>query len=199
MGFFDRFTGRKDEREQEQAIPGQYQFGRQPPLDDEQALERYRYMLRTAPPETIEQAHLEAFAKLTPEQRQTVLRELADLLPEQERAANTAQQADPSALARLATRAEMRLPGAMERVLSGTVGTAGMNGLGGGGALLTSFAASFAGSMVAQQFFNTFHNGVPGLGEAGLGEALTATEMDDQDGELGGDVGDSGSEAGDVD
>ena len=30
-------------------------------------------MLRTAPPETVEQAHEEAFAKLTPEQRQQVL------------------------------------------------------------------------------------------------------------------------------
>jgi hypothetical protein len=32
---------------------------------DEAAVERYRYMLRTAPPETIELAHAEAFAKLT--------------------------------------------------------------------------------------------------------------------------------------
>ena len=28
---------------------------------DEQAVERYRYLLRTAPPETIEEAHAEAF------------------------------------------------------------------------------------------------------------------------------------------
>ena len=39
---------------------------------DEQAIERYRYMLNTAPPETIEQAHAEAFARLTPEQRRLV-------------------------------------------------------------------------------------------------------------------------------
>ena len=38
--------------------------------DDEAAIARYRYMLKTAPPETIEQAHAEAFAQLTPEQRQ---------------------------------------------------------------------------------------------------------------------------------
>src|SRR5690606_40508340 len=53
---------------------------------DEQALERYRYMLRTAPPETIEQAHEEAFAKLTPEQRAEVLRDLAEVTPPEERA-----------------------------------------------------------------------------------------------------------------
>lgn len=34
---------------------------------DEQSLERYRYMLATAPPEDIERAHEEAFARLTPE------------------------------------------------------------------------------------------------------------------------------------
>ena len=33
---------------------------------DEQAIARYRYLLRTAPPEAIEQAHAEAFAQLTP-------------------------------------------------------------------------------------------------------------------------------------
>ncbi len=34
---------------------------------DEQAIERYRYLLRTAPPEAIEEAHAEAFAQLTVE------------------------------------------------------------------------------------------------------------------------------------
>jgi hypothetical protein len=32
-----------------------------PQSADEQAIARYRYMLKTAPPETIEQAHAEAF------------------------------------------------------------------------------------------------------------------------------------------
>ena len=42
------------------------------PPTDEQAIARYKYMLKTAPPETIEQAHQEAFAQLTPQQRQQV-------------------------------------------------------------------------------------------------------------------------------
>jgi len=46
-------------------------------MDDRQAIERYRYMLRTAPPDDIERAHAEAFARMTPDQRQLVLRELA--------------------------------------------------------------------------------------------------------------------------
>ena len=40
-------------------------FGRRISADD-QAIARYHYMLKTAPPETIEQAHAEAFAKLSP-------------------------------------------------------------------------------------------------------------------------------------
>jgi hypothetical protein len=54
-------------------------------LTDEQALERYRYLVRTAPPEAIEQAHEEAFAKLTPEQRRMALRDLSAAVPEDER------------------------------------------------------------------------------------------------------------------
>ena len=46
MGFFSRSDDRRH-------------------LTDEQAVERYRYMLRTAPPDTIEQAHEEAFSRLS--------------------------------------------------------------------------------------------------------------------------------------
>ncbi len=48
---------------------------------DEQALERYRYMLATAPPEDIERAHEEAFARLTPDQRRQALKALAEYVP----------------------------------------------------------------------------------------------------------------------
>ena len=86
---------------------------------DEQAVERYRYLLRTAPPETIEEAHAEAFAKLTPEQRRMVLQELNSTLTPAERAAGATYDDDPRSLARLATRAEMRQPGTLERTWSG--------------------------------------------------------------------------------
>ncbi|MFH6690136.1 hypothetical protein QVL82_15075, partial [Cellulosimicrobium funkei] len=43
---------------------------------DQVAIDRYRYLLRTAPPDAVEQAHAEAFARLTPEQRRQVLAEL---------------------------------------------------------------------------------------------------------------------------
>jgi hypothetical protein len=130
---------------------------------DAQALERYRYMIRTAPPETLEQAHAEAFAKLTPDQRRKILNELAESAPQGERAAVAATPADdPQALARVATRAEVRNPGTMER----TLGSAGA-GLGLGASLLSSFAMGFVGSMVAQSFFSAM---------GGFGSTDTAPE-----------------------
>src|SRR5262245_51770544 len=84
---------------------------------DEQAIERYRYLLRTAPPDALEEAHREAFAQLTPEQRAQVLQELSQTVPAAERA--NARADDPNALARLATRAELRQPGTLERVFGG--------------------------------------------------------------------------------
>jgi hypothetical protein len=114
MGFLDWLFGRKDEPRTQPAAPtyrGPGDGGHQPPDAGEQALQRYRYMLKTAPPETIEQAHEEAFAKLTPDQRAQALRELAAETPEGERAALAGGRDDPKSLARLATRAEMRQPG----------------------------------------------------------------------------------------
>jgi len=63
-------------------------------------------MLKTAPPETIEQAHAEAFAQLTPEQRRLVLQKIAESVPASERAVVEQSGANPQALARMATRAE---------------------------------------------------------------------------------------------
>lgn len=117
-------------------------------LTDAQAIERYRYMLRTAPPETIEQAHAEAFAQLNDRQRRVVLEQLRQATPENERTA--ASSDDPRALARLATRAELRQPGTMERLFGGTAGP----GLGGllAGSFLGSLAGTVIGSMIAREF-----------------------------------------------
>ncbi|HEY3178338.1 MAG TPA: hypothetical protein VGL25_05610 [Casimicrobiaceae bacterium] len=122
---------------------------------DEQAIARYRYMLKTAPPETIEQAHAEAFAALTPEQRRKVLQRLSDEIPEAERAAAAGAGDTPGSLARLATRAEIRQPGAIERAFGG-IGS-GAPGLGGmvAGSLLGSMAGTVLGGMVAQHFFGS--------------------------------------------
>ena len=103
-------------------------------MDDQQALERYRYMLRTAPPDDIERAHEEAFAQLSPDQRAAVLRQLSEEVP-----ASEATGDDPKSLARAATRAEIREPGTMERAFGG----AGAPGL--GSMFLPSLAGAFVG------------------------------------------------------
>ncbi len=107
-------------------------------------------MLRTAPPETIEQAHAEAFAKLTPEQRRTVLADVSAELPPAERATSD----DPKSLARMATRAEMRSRGTMERALGG--GRGGGMGMGGmiAGSVLAGVAGAFIGTASADTFFD---------------------------------------------
>ena len=127
---------------------------------DEQAIARYRYMLRTAPPETVEQAHAEAFAQLTPEQRRLLLQRMAESAPPSERGLAEQGGASPQALARMATRAEIRQPGAAERMFR----QAGSASLGGvmAGSLLSSIAGAVIGSVIAREFFAQ-----PGHGAAG--------------------------------
>jgi hypothetical protein len=149
-------------------------FGRKPAGEagsaDEQAIERYRYLLRTAPPETIEQAHAEAFAQLTPEQRRLVLQKLGEGVPASERAV-AEPNATPQALARVATRAEVRQPGTLERAF-GQAGGMSMGGLV-AGTLLSSIAGTVLGSMIAREFF-------AGEGERAAG-LDNATEQGEQD------------------
>jgi hypothetical protein len=186
MGLFDRLFGRGDDRNR--AAWGQGAQQSQPAAgasrsEDEVAIERYRYLLRTAPPERIEQAHAEAFAKLTPEQRRQVLTQLSDYVPAGERA----QSDDPRSLARMATRAEMRQPGTMERALGrGGMGGMGMGGMGMGGviagSLLASVAGAFVGTAIADAMFD--------FNDSGEGGDVAAEGGDTQDvGDTGGDYG----------
>jgi len=145
-------------------------------------------MLRTAPPETIEQAHAEAFAQLTPSQRARVLSELSAALPANERVA--AGQDDPRTLARLATRAELRQPGTLERTFGGMGGVGGMGFGTFGGSFLTSLAGAFVGSMIAQQFFGGLDS-ADGLSDSGdPGQDVGAEPSYDDPGyDSGGDFG----------
>lgn len=80
---------------------------------DERALHRYRHVLRTAPVESIEQAHTEAFVDLQEPQRAAIYEELS-------RGAGTGERplsSEPATLARSAIRAERRVPGALEHTL----------------------------------------------------------------------------------
>jgi len=146
-------------------------------MDDQRAIERYRYMLRTAPPDDIERAHAEAFAQLSPEQRATVLAELSRQVP----ASEAATSDDPQSLARMATRAEMRQPGTIERTF------AGVQGPGLGGMFLSTLAGAFVGTAIAGAFFDN------DAGAAESSQTDTDAGGDAADGDLGGgDVGDGG-------
>ena len=176
MGFLDRLLGREERRPAQTGYATGQQGGyrtdypssgqpvsqtqrsggaQQPKTDDERAVERYRYLLRTAPPEQVEQAHAEAFEKLTPQQRQQVLSELSGQVP----AAERAQTDSPRDLARMATRAEMRQPGTLERSFSGA-GAGGGRGMGMGavigGSLLAGVAGAFVGTAIADAMFDGF-------------------------------------------
>jgi len=82
---------------------------------DRVALGKYDYLLRTAEPEQLEQVHRDAFARLTPQQRELVQARLTEELPahEQPRSGSTDD------LARAATRGETVHPGLMQRVFGG--------------------------------------------------------------------------------
>jgi hypothetical protein len=164
---------------------------------DAEAIRRYRYLLRTAPPEAIEQAHAEAFEQLTPDQRREVLAQLSQEVPEYERARDD----EPASLARMATRAELRRPGVLVQVLGpggpGGYGPGygrgygygggygggfgGFGGFGGGGmgmggllagSLLASVAGSFIGTAIADEFFDNdqyqaFNESIGDVGDSG--------------------------------
>jgi hypothetical protein len=222
MGLLDRLFGRRDDDRRSYGQPrtqgAPYQGrGRNEQLPDEQAVARYRYLLRTAPPEQIEQAHAEAFAQLTPDQRQQVLAQLAAVTPAGERPRTD----DPDTLARAATRAEMRQPGTLERALGGYgpgygqgygpgYGSGygpgyGRGGYGGGyggpgmgsmigGSLLGTIGGLVIGTAVADALFDT------GMGDGGLfgggdEEAYAEGYQDGAQadgGDYGGDYGDGG-------
>ena len=156
MGFLDRLLGRDQDTRQRRDPAAS---------DDDRAIERYRYLLQTAPPEQIEQAHEEAFTQLTPEQRREVLEALAAETPDSER--STAD--DPRSLARMATRAEMRQPGTLERSFGGGRGGVGMGGIF-GGSMLGSIAGVFIGTAIAQQMLADDPGGDPGADESAAGE-----------------------------
>jgi hypothetical protein len=144
---------------------------------DERAVARYRYLLRTAPPEAIEHAHAEAFAQLTPQQRQRLLQAFAAGMPDAERAAALRAEASPEYRARAATRAELRRPGSIEQTMGGIgvpvgggpAASAGFTPAFPGafaGSLLAGMAGAVLGSAIGQQLFSHHDGGFAPAGDA---------------------------------
>lgn len=163
--------------------------GAQGDLTAEQArdVERYEYLLRTAPPEQVEQAHQEAFAKLDSQQRQELQRRLGEASGE------PVPDDRPETLARSATRHEMQQPGGMRSLL----GAGGLAGAGIGAVLLTSVAGAFMGTAIAGAMFDESGLGADGGtngGDTGGGAEDGTLEVGGQDegadgGMFGGDGG----------
>lgn len=147
MGFLDRLFGTNTDDEYRRTTE-QVRHASSARSEDEIAVERYRYLLRTASPEAIEQVHEEAFTKLTPEQRRMLFTQLSADAP----AGEAPISDDPRALAVSATRSEMRQPGTMERSL----GQAGQNGPGFGSMFASSLLGSVAGYVIASTLMSTF-------------------------------------------
>jgi hypothetical protein len=190
MNFLDRLLGRRPEPRRDSppraaarrpGFAGDIRASEQ--LTDEQAIERYRYLLRTAPPEAIEQAHAEAFAQLTPEQRRLVLEGLGREVPPEERAASD----DPQSLARMATRAELRRPGTMERAFGG-MSPGGLMA----GSFLSTIAGVVIGTAIADAIFTD--TGYDQGSQDGAEAAEGAGETDAAD--AGYDSGDAGFDTG---
>lgn len=176
MGFLDRLFG-----SDEAAAPAAPR--RSEPTDDERAIERYRYLLRTAPPETIEQVHAEAFAKLTEEQRAVVYEELSKGAGTGERPLSS----EPATLARAATRAEMRQPGTLERSFSNPQ----YQGPGFGSMIASSLIGTVAGYVIGSALVSAFLPWDGGATDAaaadsGSGDAGADASGADASGDFGG-------------
>ena len=171
MGFFDRLLGRE---EQPPAAPPQRQRS-----DDELAVERYEYLLRTAPPETIEKVHTEAFAKLTPEQRDILFDKLTANADANTDPTERPADAAPATLAKAATRAELQQPGTLTRALGGGVGGMGFAGTF-GSSLLGSVAGYVIGSALVSSFMPMDFGGNAGAdaGDAGNADSGTSDNSD---------------------
>lgn len=156
--------------------------------DDQRAIERYRYLLRTAPPETVEQVHAEAFERLTPAQRRQVLDEMSSGLAASERPASN----DPRALARAATRAEYSQPGFMERTFGGRSFSGGGAGPGFGSMLGASMLGTIGGYVVGSALVGAMFD--PGY-DAGYADGVAADAgTDGSGGDAAADMG--GGDAG---
>jgi hypothetical protein len=176
-------------------VPAQHQdrqHVRGPVGQDAVALAKYDYLLRTASPDQLEQAHHDAFARLTPQQRQQVLTRMNTELPPHERAKDDSA----GGLARTITRGEVARPGLVRRVL-GSGGPSGGRGragavaggaaVGAGAVALGGIAAAVAGGAVvsaaaapvlagAADLGVDFEGIAAGFGAEGLGDLALGVE-----------------------
>lgn len=193
MGFLDRLFG-TEPQPAAPPVPARVPVGAGARSQDEIALERYRYLLRTAPPETIEQVHREAYGQLTDEQRTMLLTELSSSAP----AGEAPRSNSPDDLAQAATRAELRQPGTLERTYQAPSFLAMF-----GSSMLGSIAGYVVASAIMSAFLPADAGGGADAGaDSGAGDA-GATDAGDagagSDSGFGGDFGAGGDFGGGFD
>lgn len=177
MGFLRRLFGLEPAPEQQAPAPKKFEFGAQAAAEGyefgrmydtlhdgfnpsesvpdqisvERTVQRYRFIVQAAPPDGMQEAYVAAFTAVPAEQRVRLPGDLAQVLPEAQRANIYLNQHDPQTLARIAIAAEKHQPGSIERVLRDIDG--GPGGLASSN-LLNTFATAFVDSRTAQRFFD---------------------------------------------
>jgi hypothetical protein len=120
------------------------------PLSAEEAVARWRYLVGTAPPEAVSEAHGRALETLGEVPRAEVLQRLRSGLSALEPGAVV--PVEPAVLIRAAARAERRVPGFLERALAADA--RGRQGL-------ATLAAAVVVSRAAAPFLRGFEAGEP--------------------------------------
>ena len=105
--------GDPDDHEQRaQRYQQGYSSGRYDDLDEQDVQERYRRTVQHAPPEVVEEAHLEAFRRLPPQERQRILGQFQQVSsdPRQPFSWGGPMEDSSEVLARMAGRARQQQP-----------------------------------------------------------------------------------------
>ena len=103
-------------------------------VDDQDVVDRYQRTVQHAPPEVVEEAHLEAFRRLPPEERQRILSQFQQVSndPGQPFTYGGQMDASPEVLARMAGQARQQQPdllGSLGSVLSNPMAKMAMAGV----------------------------------------------------------------------
>lgn len=171
---------------------------------DRAAIARYDYLLRTADPEQVQRIHRDAFARLTPQQREHVAARMREELPPGERPRSSSSED----LSRAAGRAEAMNPGRMRGLLSrvrggGAAGAAlaggaavGVLGVVAGGAVLSTVAAPLLDQ--AAGFGVDFESLAAGLDVEALAGGFDVESLTGGAEDLAGSVGDTVSGLGET-
>ena len=147
-----------------QRFDDRYSQGHHQDLDDREVQQRYRQVLRNAPPELVEDAHAEAFAQLDPQERRQLARQLRQQGQQHHHhfddpydRDDDQYDEDPRTLARMAQQAEQRNPNVLDQVFGGQPGP--LNNP------LVKMAMAGAAALAARRFLG----GAGGQSQGGMG------------------------------